>query len=304
MKFAVNLKGKIPFHSLKYMFHSHLGGPQPGRGYAKIHASELTKLEGFCPRFIALHDLTNAKAADEWITASLELTFEIGRMVQDRLIHYYADMGKAVGDWRCLSCNMVHRFMARPTKCSCGCKAFKPEEVRFLSPINGASCGIDMLVNTGGPKLTPVEIKTMNPEDYKALVAPLAEHKLRTRLYLRLIEECQSPESQMVDTQKARIIYVSKGGYGCASPDLSTWGLKEKFSPIKEFDVTRNDDAEIEELCKRAKVVKDFRAKEVGTPCGICTTAMTKRAMYCKLKGPCFSGDYPATYDWREKVSA
>ena len=47
-------------------------------------------------------------------------------------------------------------------------------------------------------------------------------------------------------------------------------------------------------------MVKAFREGKVGMPCGICSTAMAKRAQGCQMKTVCFSGAFPPEYDWQE----
>jgi len=299
MQFLKKASEMKPEASIKYMLHRHLSTYEPARPLSRIHASALTKEEGFCPRFYVLSDLTKTKPKDEWLTTSENVTFRMGRDSQDAVVHWFADMGKAIGHWKCLGCGTMHEFTLRPEKCkACGIKAFRPEEVRFQSALNGASCGVDMLVGMGEPKLRPVELKTMDKDQFKTLLAPLAEHKLRTNLYLRLIEESPHPWSKNVSTEKATIMYISKGGYGCADPDMAKWGLSDKFSPFKEFTITR-DDSQTNDLVARAKAVTDFRAGKVGMPTGICPSALSKRAHFCKLKTTCFSGDHPPKHDWK-----
>jgi DNA-directed RNA polymerase subunit RPC12/RpoP len=304
VKFAKKLKEVMPERNLRYLLHEHLAGFDPSRGVKIVHASELTRPEGFCPRFYALADVTKAKLRSRWLTTSEQVTFDIGRYLQDRVIEWFAEMNKAVAHWRCLACARLHEFQTRPLRCqACGVRTFRPEELRFTSAVTGASCGIDMLLAVGEPRLTSVEIKTIDKEQFKGLVAPLAEHRLRTNLYLRIIAESEHPWSNLIDADRAIVLYVSKGGYGCAAPELKQWGLKEGFSPFKDFVVLR-DDTRTETQARRAKVVKDFRAGLVGMPCGICATAMVKRAQQCELRKACFSGDHPPDYDWQEDQDA
>lgn len=299
LKFAVKVKNLAPVQSLKFQLHNHLTGPQPARPLKNIHASALTKPDGFCPRYYALHDAKKVKPKDEWLSAADIVTFEMGNDLQDRVVHAFADMGKAIGHWMCLGCEKVQEFCHRPSHCpSCGCKAFKPKEVRFQSAVNGASCGVDMLLKeSGSPKLRAIEIKTMGKDQFKELLAPLAEHRLRTNLYLRLIDESDHNWASLVSTDHAKILYVCKAGY-TADPELAKWGLSDKFSPFKEYTIKRLDTA-TDAICVRSKVVKDYRDGVVGMPCGICKTAMVKRAQFCSMKGPCFSGDFPVEYDWQ-----
>lgn len=304
VSFLKKAKDFMPQRSVKFLLHQHLSGFDKARSLKTIHASELTKPEGLCPRFYALADKTGFKGKDRWLTTSEAVTFGMGRDLERNVVNWFADMGKAVCHWKCLSCGRVHEFQMRPPKCEvCGVKKFEPKEVRFESAVTGASCGVDMLLALGEPKLRPVELKTMDKDEFKALKAPLAEHRWRTNLYLRIIAESDHSWSNLVSSEIATVFYVSKGGYGCSDPDLAKWGLSDKFSPFKEFEVKRKD-ADTDEIAFRSKVVTDFRKGLAGMPCGICETAMSKRAQGCPLKTACFSGDYPPEYDWKSDDTA
>jgi len=297
--FLKKAKDFQPTDSLKFLLHSHLSGPEKERPLSTIHASDMTKPDGLCPRYYALHDALDRKPKDRWVSTSDLITWDMGRRLQDDIVHHFADMGRAIGHWECMACKKTHQFCKRPAKCeNCGCRGFRPEEVRFKSAITGASCGVDMLVNLGGPKLFPVELKTMIKDQFADLLAPLQEHRLRTNLYLRIIAESDHPWSTLVSTDQARVLYVCKGGYK-ADPELGKWGLPDKYSPFKEYTVKR-DDTRTEEMQSRAKVVVDFRAGLVAMPCGVCKTAMVSRAKTCPVKKECFSGQFPAEYDWQE----
>jgi hypothetical protein len=297
MKF-LKLNQMMPERNLRFLLHDYLSGYEDARPLTNIHASALTKAEGLCPRMYALADMENVKLPGEFLSTSEKVTYQIGNDMQVNIVNWFADMGKAVGHWRCRACNQLHEFQKRPMKCKCGCKAFKPEEVRFVSAINGASCGVDCLLSLGDPLLTALEIKTMDKEQFKGIIAPLAEHRLRTNLYLRIIGESDQPFASLVNPQKARVLYTTKGGFGTVDNDLKKWGLRDGFSPFKDYEVVRKDD-ETEGMARRAKVIKDFRAGEVGMPVGICSTAMAKRAKFCPLRKVCFSGQYPPIYEWQ-----
>ncbi|MCL4743811.1 MAG: hypothetical protein KJZ83_00200 [Burkholderiaceae bacterium] len=298
ISFLKKAKEYMPQRSVKYLLHRHLSGYDKARSLKTIHASSLTKPEGLCPRMYALHDVTGIKSKDEWLTTSSAVTFQMGRDLEWNVVNWFADMGKAVCHWKCIACGTLHEFQTRPLKCQqCGVSRFDPKEVRFVSAVNGASCGVDMLVAVGETKLRPIELKTIDKDEFKALKAPLAEHRWRTNLYLRLIAESDHSWSNMVSTEVATVLYVSKGGFGCQDLELKKWGLTEQFSPFKEFEIKR-DDSQTDDITRRAKAIKDFREGKVGMPCGICPTAMVKRASMCALKSACFSGDHPPNYDW------
>lgn len=299
ISFLKKAKTMRPKNSLKVLLHQHLSGFEPGRSLKRIHASELTKTEGMCPRKYALADVVKAQPKDEWLTTSHAMTYQIGRDQERNLVQWFADMGKAVCHWKCVACGTMHEFQLRPHACkSCGTKRFDANEVRFESALSSASCGVDMLLALGEGALRPVEIKTIDKDEFKSLAAPLAEHKWRTQFYLRIIAESEHHWSNNVATDAATVLYVSKGGFGCLDPDLKKWGLSEQFSPFKEFEITR-DDTSTEPLFQRAKVVKDYRDGKVGMPCGLCSTAHSQRAQNCPVRKECFSGDYPVEYDWK-----
>jgi hypothetical protein len=302
MKWAGRLKDFMPERNLRFLLHEHLSHYDPARPIKNVHASSLTKPEGMCPRMYALADVAKFKLPDEYLTTSETVTYRIGNDMQTSIVNWFGDMGKAIGHWRCLACNQLHEFQKRPIKCKCGCRGFKPEEVRFVSAQSGASCGVDCLLSLGDPLLTPLEIKTMDKEQFKGLVAPLAEHRLRTNLYLRIIGESDQPYASMVNSQKGRVLYTTKGGYGCADPDLKKWGIRDGFSPFKDYEVVRKD-AETDGLSARAKVVKDFRDGNIAMPHGLCPTALAKRAQYCPLKKVCFSGAHPPEHEWKSHGS-
>ena len=180
--FLKKLADLVPGNDLKFLLHSHLHVHDPHRGVETVHASELTK-EGFCPRFYALADVTQAKLPDEWLTTSDSATFFLGRTLQDAVVTWFAEMGRAVGHWKCVSCSHLHQFQPRPVKCvKCACRKFEPEEVRFVSAVSGASCGIDMLVTRGKPLLRVVEIKTIDKDVFKGLVPASPEERTHSRL--------------------------------------------------------------------------------------------------------------------------
>lgn len=301
-KFLKSLKSITPVDSPRYQLHRHLSGPEPARSLKRLHASELTKEGGICPRFYALADVTHFKPKDKWLTTSEQVTYHMGRVLQDSVVGWFADMNKAWCHWKCVACGTQHDFQLRPIQCkTCGCRKFDPIEVRFESAECGASCGVDMLLIRQGGNMRVHELKTMDKDQFKDLKAPLAEHRWRTNLYLRLIAESENPWAKSIDTTTATILYISKGGYGCSAPDLKDQGLSDKFSPFKEYTVER-DDKETDVLVRRASAVKKFRAGAKGMPFGVCATAMDKRALACPLRAACFSGVYQPIFDWRKEI--
>lgn len=300
-KFTKFINNKPEFkitHSLTSLLHDHLTDFDTHRGVERLHASELTKPDGFCPRFFILAHYNPKVLRDRWLSTPEAVTFQIGRDLQDAVVHWFADMKRAFGDWKCLGCDVLYEAGQRPEVCEdCGSKHFKPVEMRFKSKTTGASCGIDMLGVLDDPQLWVTEIKTMDKDMFKDLKAPLAEHKERTNLYMRLVEDSDHPLKHLIKLDKARILYVSKG-YGTLQKEkLKAHNISGSFSPFKEFIVDR-DDSQTDYLMDRAKLVEDWKTGKIGIPNGLCSTSFDKRAASCTACKDCFSGKYPPTYEW------
>src|ERR1700689_811495 len=120
--FFKKLRDVLPHKDLKFLLHEHRHVRDRHRGVKMGHASELTHDEReFCPRFYAPADVTQAKLPDRWLSTSENVTFAMGHWLQDQVVHWFAEMGRAVGHWVCVSCNQLHEFQLRPVKCkSCG----------------------------------------------------------------------------------------------------------------------------------------------------------------------------------------
>lgn len=290
------LKGKAAVvdpatYSPRYLLHRHLCNESKLRPYGEVHASDLMGQEDFCPREHALGLEYGVHRGATRIYTSEQVTFDYGKAVEDLVRGWFADIGRAYGDWKCLACNQLHRFCRRPVKCKkCGARGFKYEEVAFLSP-EGVIMRPDLYIDFGKPKLTMVEIKSIDKEKIKSLYAPLAEHRWRTNLYLRGIANSGGELAERIDTQKAFILYISKGGYGHQDDVVKTWKLKDgDYSPFKEFEVERNDE-ETDELMEYAAAVDEYK-KTGKIPLGICPTSVVRRAKYCKMHDQCWGGDH------------
>lgn len=282
--------------SLAYHLHRHLSGTEPARSHAKIHASDLTR-DPFCPRRYALLDLTGIEPKGQAVSTADAVTWRLGRAYAAAVVSWAAELGMAVGDWQCVACAAFTRFSKRPDKCS-GCKGtlFGYREIRVVSDDAGSDGGLDLLIALPGhKKLRIYEIKSLEKDRFKGLKAPLWEHRLRTRLYLRATAESVQPYAKKIDTETAAIFYVVKGGWGERRPDLiRAWGLRDgPFSPFKEFLVTR-DDAETEPYMAKSRAVHQWRRGAGPMPDGICPHALCETAQGCEVRGPCFSGKFPA----------
>lgn len=281
--------------SLKYHLHKHMAGWRPARSISRVHASDLMNPKGeFCPRQYALMDILKTTPKDQFIGTSLNVTFAIGGFVEDVVVGSFADMGMAVGDWRCSTCNTLHEFGKRPKACKttgCNSNQFKYQEIRVKSEKSGISCGIDLLLDTGKIKLEIIELKSMKGEDHKALKAPLAEHKFRTNIYMRCAEESNHPKKDLINTKQATILYVSKG-FGSKDEEVAKYDFMDAgFSPYKEFKIVRDDEL-TQSKVDLATSLKIFRETGGAIPDKICNTSFCPRAKFCPVLVECFSGKY------------
>lgn len=274
-----------PKYSIIQRLRMTVGGHEKPRPHTKIHASAVTKTD-FCARQVALIDLTKPKIPDEYIPTALQTTFDIGNALGDLFRENWA-ASWTYGHWECARCDEQRSFCTRPS--THGCKSprghrWEYREVNFVSMQSTISGSIDAICELGAPKLFVTELKIMAPADFDALLAPLAEHRLRTNLYLRLIDESNSPYRDRFNLQQGKVLYISRG-YGKKHAE------HQEILPWKEYDVERND-AETQQFVDRGIMVKNWR--ETGVmPAGVCATSMEKRAQKCSLCKACFSGSYP-----------
>ncbi len=290
-------KAVDPNDLLAFHLHKHLARTDDYWRVDHLHASDVTK-DDFCPRYFALCDILGHIPKPRNSATCEQVVYAQGRMHATMLINWFAEMGLAWGNWGCLSCGNITKLARRPKKCSvpkCRARLFRYIEMRITSKKSGIGCGIDLFIALPGhDMLTVVELKSLGKEEFKALKMPLAEHRVRTSLYLKCLSECGEEFVQGVDTDEARILYISKGGYGAKTTvPTKGWGLRDRaWSPFKEFTITR-DDSMTEDYVERAAPVHKFRTTGI-MPCGVCPHALASRAEGCELRPQCFSGNYPA----------
>jgi hypothetical protein len=291
------VKVKSNLGVVKRMLHARIGGYEKPRSKKTIHASDLTYGEReFCPRQSRLMDLYDVQDKAAHISTAQATTFHEGRDKQARLNNdWLRDV--MVGRWDCRSCGKSVPFGPVPKggcnnpelRCNWGY-----EEVRVKDEITGASGGIDgLLILRKGEKLRLLECKIMDKDMFKKLVAPLAEHRVRTRMYLQLVARSDEPWATQIDTSEGTVLYIMRG-FGCKDEE-------GEFSPFKEYTVKRNDD-EVQPYLARAHAVTLSRNdKAKGFPCGICSTMMSDRAQTCPVAKQCFSSKHPPTITWDEE---
>jgi len=276
-----------PKSTLIDVIKANVGGMYEARSHEKVHASDLTKSD-FCPRQIALLDITKIKKKDEFIPTAMKMTYDVGHAVSDLARGEW--FGQSVyGTWECRTCGDVQTFTTKPQKhCPSlkkGCD-WRYHEIEFVGYPYQVSGSLDAIVDLGSPKLVVVEIKIMAVDQFEKLVAPLQEHRIRTNLYMRLIEDSNSIYKNRMNVHQGKVLYFSRG-YGKKNDDYGG-----EILPIKEYPVER-DDQVLEPLLDKARVVNDWRTKKI-MPAGVCPTSFVQTAKKCSVCTACFSGKYPA----------
>ncbi len=286
LKSAV-INSNKPKESIIQVLRKQIGGYEEGRSREILHASEVTK-PYFCPREEALLDIQGVKVGKGmYIPTALRVTFDMGNAMAKALLEEWVP-DSVVGNWNCRRCGAQRTMTGKPKP---GCTKHEDciweyEEVRVMSEQCGASGGIDMLFSAGTPKLLVTELKTINPDEFEKIVAPLPEHRLRTALYLKLWAESNSPYKDQINLHEGRVLYCSRG-YGKKNLDFDG-----EILPFKEYVVKRDDDS-LSPILKKATQLKVFR-DEGKMPAGICNTALDKAAKQCSSCVACFSGKHPA----------
>lgn len=262
-----------------------MGKYYPERSHLVVHASDVTKKD-FCARQYRLMDITGTVRPERYLSAALRATFDMGNDVASRICNDW--LGEdAIGHWKCQTCGDEKTFSTRPGK---GCIKLQPcnwryQEVKFIHAASQISGSLDLMLDLGGTKATVIELKITKGEDFESLVAPMGEHRVRTALYLRLIDESNSPLKGLIDTKHAKIIYVSRG-HGKKNLNVG------QIVPFKEYDVER-DDAATQPYIEMGQEVYEARKNHVIPINKVCSAITCFTAKSCPVKSACFSGEYP-----------
>jgi hypothetical protein len=258
----------------------------PARDHQVVHASDVTK-DQFCARRWAFYGLTNTSPEGQWVGTALRATFDLGHETARVLTEDWAK-GFAIGNWECKTCGSQRTMTTRPGD---GCPKmgncnWTYKEVKFESVEYGISGSIDVFFDLGAMNLTVTELKTFAADEFDKMLAPLPEHKTRTRLYLKLIADSVSPFKGKINLHQGRILYVSRG-YGRKNEEHG------EILPFREFVVDRDDEhPDVVLALQKGKSIKVYREQGL-MPGGICATPLDKVAKTCKHCSLCFSGKYP-----------
>ena len=293
LKRSVDRVGKL---IIKDMLHARVGGSEAARGQVTIHASDLTKETnhwgvGYCPREVRLREVVeNApKRPPQFLPVATAVTFNEGRDKQKRLNEDWL-VDVMYGNWTCEACGEEHKECLKPESSGGDhLHVWRYDEWRVLDYVSKTSGGIDAIVDVGKKKLLIIECKIMKSDDFKALVAPLSEHRVRTRLYLRQIAGSRQKFAKRIETDYGIILYIMRG-HGCKQHD-------GKISPFKEFVIER-DDADVDHYLGMAHALTLSRQDDKIYPAGVCANQMDSRATKCPLAKTCFSTKFTGNVSW------
>jgi hypothetical protein len=262
-----------------------MGRHYPERSHKTVHASDVTK-PGFCPRQYRLMDVLGLERPDRYVPPALQATFDVGNMTARLVTDEW--MGQSViGHWECVRCTKERLWEKKPQKTQCaagGHCQWTYKEVQFVHSQSGMSGSIDMMADLGQSVVTAVELKIIKPEDFASIVGPLAEHRVRTRVYLKLIAESTSQFRHCVDTSHAKVMYVSRG-FGKKHAETGM------ILPFKEYDVLR-DDQSVQPYFDLAQSVADARKTQKMITFKPCDSLGCSQAKACPVVQQCFSGEY------------
>lgn len=288
---------KKPKNSIIDVLRSHLGGSQPSRGRAHLHASSVTRPD-FCPRKWALMDAYAIPDPPEQVQTAMAVTFAMGLAAETLLVEEWAG-DRTIGNWRCRHCGEQRSWSRKPDGYCKQPVSFGPvkhqkhwwQYVQIVIEALGLVGRPDVLFDVGSPELVVTELKTLNPTEFDKIVAPLPEHRMRTNLYLKMLSASNNPYKGKCNLTEGRVLYISRS-YGRMNAE---WN---EILPFREFVVKRHD-GDLKEALQKAKALELSR-KGLGVPSGICGTAVDVFAKKCPVCIPCFSGKHPGIIKWPE----
>lgn len=232
------------------LYHIHKNGTRtsPPRHHNVVHASDLDPFRKWCAREPALLTLHDKKRPGEFTSTAQRMVWQMGYKGAE-LVMDMVPKEQQWGNWKCRGCKGEIKYAYRPKACPhCGGdhpRILEYQEVFLRDPKTGVVGSVDLFVDIlGNGVKTALEIKTEGNDSFKARTKAEFDHEWRTMLYCRLIEANWDGEfaaKHHINTQTARIIYVTKEGH--ADSDLvASWGLVDwKKSAMKEYFVTRDD---------------------------------------------------------------
>lgn len=245
------------------------------RGGEFLHVSDLL---GKCMRKIALSEVHDISMPAPYVHESMALTFAQGVALHDHVKgRIFAGHGDDMyGSWSC-RCGALHTDTAayrnvKTKKCKvCGGTPTNYHELELRDP---------ELKVIGSPDITiylpkygiyyPIEIKSINHEDWKELARPKPDHVLQVLFYWYLLRKLGYPVPSQVS-----ILYVTKG-----------FLFK---TPYKEFVVNAEDNiSRLDEYLEEARMLAEARKNGTIPVRSFCSSKDCKPAKDCHVVNLCF----------------
>lgn len=240
-----------------------------------LHVSDLL---GKCVRKIALSEKLKVSMPAGRISDSMALVHAQGHAIHDYVKQKIAKghPGKMYGRWACLCGNTVTVPMIKNSIPNIACNncGSVPYNYRELEVFD------DEWMLVGSPDIVlyidewevyyPIEVKSINYEEWKDLARPKPDHVLQVLFYWLMMRR----KGYSVPDQVS-ILYVSKG-----------FIFK---SPFKEFIVKPKEElSRLDPYIEEAIALKDMRSRGEVPPRTICSSLSSKDAKECHLAHPCF----------------
>lgn len=283
----------IKYPSLKMLIHKSSKKNRKARHHRKVHASDLDPARSWCPREVALLEVSGRTRPDEFLPTCRQVTFSMGYAASD-LLERFTPEEVVWGAWKCRACGEELPPQHKPTACpSCGAKkeALRYREVFMRDPDTGVVGSCDLWVGLDGRVLTAIECKSEGKDTFAARTAPDFDHVWRTRFYLWLASVTPWLQSKPLNLHDARIVYVCKSGFE-SDPELKAAKIADQHaSPFKEYVVER-DDVQMTAQMERVREWTSFYAAitkgaSATWPEGVCSDLKCSRASRCTVRDLC-----------------
>lgn len=248
------------------------------RSVKYLHVSDLL---GKCIRKIALSEKFAAHMPSSHIQESMAITFAQGVAIHDfvkaKFVAGHPD--KAFGTWSCLCGEtetglMIAKDIPEETCRNCNTKPSRYNELVLRD---------EEFMITGSPDVTlymdeygfyyPIEIKSINGEDWKTIARPIPSHVLQVTFYWYLLRKLGYTVPASIS-----ILYVNKG-----------FAFR---SPYKEFIIHPEDElARLDDYLEDAAELKAFRSGGEVPPRKMCSNIKCADAKACHVAILCFQHD-------------
>lgn len=280
------------------------------RKHNVFHPSEICG--DFCPRSWLLLQRYPELYSVNNVTSTLQMVFDVGKVIHRYVQELLGDSGVLYGVWRCARyCNgkqCVH-YGFKPPQDMFNCSIdpiWQYCEVPVLDKeynIAGSTDGI-VLLNSQTTKYV-FEFKTINDSGFKTLAQALVSHKEQAGWYMDVLERNRAKEEKLLmkQAQKGvdvseplRIVRIPYSGVINVYMNKNDQQLRE-FVELPKMEnlttrVTLNDNNVGEQIQEKKKVLKQTlqcaKAGELMPRLEHCTHKTCNRARKCLVASKCF----------------